>query len=307
VTKNSRGVVDVAKSFAERTRRHARATRQIAIGDVMLSQGMEKLSEPATPFIDLKKISLVYGEEDQTVALDRLDLSIDRGSFVAIVGPSGCGKSTLLKLISGLSLPTTGNVTIEGNRVDAPIDKVGMAFQNPLLMPWRTTLQNVLLPLEIVARNPVRYRRDEAQHIDKARQLLTSVGLKDFEAKYPWQLSGGMQQRASLCRAIIHSPEILLLDEPFAALDSFTREELWQAMQDLWLRDRFTAMLVTHDLREAVYLADVIYIMSGRPGRIIERQIVDFPRSRPIEITSSPRFVEIVDHLRRIVAGARAQ
>jgi NitT/TauT family transport system ATP-binding protein len=258
------------------------------------------------PFIDLKKISLVYGEDDQTLAIDRLDLSIDRGSFVAIVGPSGCGKSTLLKLVSGLALPTTGHVTVEGHPVSEPVDKVGMAFQNPLLLPWRTTLNNVLLPLEIVAGNPMRYRRDEMQHVEKARQLLASVGLADFESKFPWQLSGGMQQRASLCRAIIHNPEILLLDEPFGALDSFTREELWQAMQDLWLRDRFTAMLVTHDLREAVYLADVIYIMSGRPGRIIERQVVDFPRRRPIVITSDPRFVAIVDHLRTVVARARA-
>jgi NitT/TauT family transport system ATP-binding protein len=265
----------------------------------------EPLKSPPS-FIDLKKISLVYGEDDQTLAIDRLDLSIDRGSFVAIVGPSGCGKSTLLRLISGLALPTTGYVTVEGHRVSAPVDKVGMAFQNPLLMPWRTTLKNVLLPLEIVAGNPVRYRRDETQHVERARQLLASVGLADFEGKFPWQLSGGMQQRASLCRAIIHNPEILLLDEPFGALDSFTREELWQAMQDLWLRDRFTAVIVTHDLREAVYLADVIYVMSGRPGRIVERQVIDFPRRRPIEITSDPRFVAIIDHLRAIVARGRA-
>jgi len=256
-------------------------------------------------FISLEDVSLVYGEQEQTLALDKVDMSIDRGRFVAIVGPSGCGKSTLLKLVSGLVPPTGGNVSIDGKRVVRPVQNVGMAFQNPLLMPWRTTLKNIVLPLEIVARNPVRYRREEAQHVAKARQLLASIGLNGCEDKFPWQLSGGMQQRASLCRSIIHNPEILLLDEPFGALDSFTREELWQAMQDLWLRERFTAVLVTHDLREAVFLADVIYIMGGRPGNVIKRYEIDFERPRPIELLSNTRFMEIVQELRGFIAKAR--
>jgi NitT/TauT family transport system ATP-binding protein len=258
-------------------------------------------------FIDLQKVSLIYGEDEQTLAIDRLNISITRGSFVAIVGPSGCGKSTLLKLVSGLVPPTQGNVLIEGSKVTKPVQKVGMAFQNPLLMPWRTTLRNVVLPMEIVARNPIRFRREEAGHLAKARQLLASVGLRDFESKFPWQLSGGMQQRASLCRSIIHNPEILLLDEPFGALDSFTREELWQAMQDLWLKEKFTAMLVTHDLREAVFLADVIYVMSGRPGKIASRREVRFPRRRSIELMSDPEFTEIVQDLRQFMAEASNQ
>jgi NitT/TauT family transport system ATP-binding protein len=261
----------------------------------------------AAPFIDLKKVSLVYGEDDQTLAIDQLDVSIERGSFVAIVGPSGCGKSTLLKLVSGLVPATAGDVFIAGSKVTRPVQNVGMAFQNPLLMPWRTTLRNVVLPLEIVARNPVRFRREESRHLEKARQLLDSVGLRDFGEKFPWQLSGGMQQRASLCRAIIHNPEILLLDEPFGALDSFTREELWQAMQDLWLKEQFTAMLVTHDLREAIFLADVIYMMSGRPGRVLSKQLIDFPRPRSIELLSNPRFIELVHELRSVIASARSQ
>lgn len=256
-------------------------------------------------FISLEDVSLVYGEQEQTLALDKVDMSIDRGSFVAIVGPSGCGKSTLLKLVSGLVPPTGGNVSIDGKRIVRPVQNVGMAFQNPLLMPWRTTLKNIVLPLEIVARNPIRYRREEAQHVAKARQLLASVGLDGCEDKFPWQLSGGMQQRASLCRSIIHNPEILLLDEPFGALDSFTREELWQAMQDLWLRERFTAVLVTHDLREAVFLADVIYIMGGRPGNVIKRYEIDFERPRPIELLSNTHFMEIVQELRGFIAKAR--
>jgi len=256
-------------------------------------------------FIDLEDVSLIYGEQEQTLALDKVDMSVKRGNFVAIVGPSGCGKSTLLKLVSGLVPPTTGSVSINGSRVTRPVQSVGMAFQNPLLMPWRTTLKNIVLPLEIVARTPMRYRKHETEHIAKARQLLASVGLKGFEDKFPWQLSGGMQQRASLCRSIIHNPEILLLDEPFGALDSFTREELWQAMQDLWIRERFTAVLVTHDLREAVFLADIIYIMGGRPGNIIKRYEVDFPRPRSIDLMVNSQFLEIVQELRGFIADAR--
>jgi NitT/TauT family transport system ATP-binding protein len=273
----------------------------------MIQNAGSHSSQVSEPFIDLKKVSLIYGEKEQTLAIDRLNLSIDRGSFVAVVGPSGCGKSTLLKLISGLIPPSQGDVLIEGEKVTGPVQKVGMAFQNPLLMPWRTTLRNVVLPMEIVERNPIRFKKHQADHIAKARQLLASVGLKDFEKKFPWQLSGGMQQRASLCRSIIHNPEILMLDEPFGALDSFTREELWQSMQDLWLKEKFTALLITHDLREAVFLADVIYVMSGRPGKIVSRREVKFPRRRSIELMSDPAFTEIVQELRQFIAEARAQ
>jgi NitT/TauT family transport system ATP-binding protein len=273
----------------------------------MIQDVRSQSTQVSEPFIDLKKVSLIYGEKEQTLAIDRLNLSIDRGSFVAVVGPSGCGKSTLLKLISGLIPPTQGDVLIEGTKVTGPVQKVGMAFQNPLLMPWRTTLRNVVLPMEIVERTPLRFRKHQADHIAKARQLLASVGLKDFEKKFPWQLSGGMQQRASLCRSIIHNPEILMLDEPFGALDSFTREELWQSMQDLWLKEKFTALLITHDLREAVFLADVIYVMSGRPGKIVSRREVKFPRRRSIELMSDAAFTEIVQELRQFIAEARSQ
>jgi NitT/TauT family transport system ATP-binding protein len=276
-------------------------------GISMIQDVSSQSTQVSEPFIDLKKVSLIYGEKEQTLAIDRLSLSIDRGSFVAVVGPSGCGKSTLLKLISGLIPPSQGDVLIEGAKVTGPVQKVGMAFQNPLLMPWRTTLRNVVLPMEIVERNPIRFKKHQADHVAKARQLLASVGLKDFEKKFPWQLSGGMQQRASLCRSIIHNPEILMLDEPFGALDSFTREELWQSMQDLWLKEKFTALLITHDLREAVFLADVIYVMSGRPGKIVSRREVKFPRRRSIELMSDPAFIEIVQELRQFIAEARSQ
>ncbi len=258
--------------------------------------------------IDLRNVSLSYGDgPDQTLAVDRLNISVERRQFAAIVGPSGCGKSTLMKLVSGLLPATSGAVMVDGKLVTRPIRGVGMVFQNPMLMPWRTTLNNVLLPLEVVSRHRKRLRADRAGCVAEARGLLASVGLRDFEQKFPWQLSGGMQQRASLCRAIIHQPEILMLDEPFGALDSFTREELWQALQKLFLERGLTVVLVTHDLREALFLADVIYVMSGRPGRVVTRTVVDFPRPRTLDVALEPRFNEMVHDLRALIAAARVQ
>ena len=158
-----------------------------------------------------------------------------------------------------------------------------MAFQAPTLLPWRTTLDNVLLPLEIVEPYRSQFRARRAEYAERAKALLATVGLGGYEDKFPWELSGGMQQRASICRALIHEPKMLLLDEPFAALDAFTREELWNVLRDLWTLQRFNVILVTHDLREAAYLADTIYVMSKRPGRIVARQQVDLPRPRDLE------------------------
>jgi NitT/TauT family transport system ATP-binding protein len=181
-----------------------------------------------------------------------------------------------------------------------------MAFQNSTLLPWRTTLGNVLLPLEIVEPHASRFRRHRAEYVEKARALLELVGLADFQHKYPWELSGGMQQRASLCRALIHSPEMLLLDEPFGALDPFTREELWDVLQTLWLERRPTVVLVTHDLREAVYLADTIYLFSPRPGRVLSRTPVSLPRPRTLADTYRPEFIALTHELReQIVPGKR--
>jgi NitT/TauT family transport system ATP-binding protein len=174
-----------------------------------------------------------------------------------------------------------------------------MAFQNSNLLPWRTALQNVLLPLEIV--EPYRSSFDRQKFSEKAKDLLHSVGLAGFTEKHPWELSGGMQQRASICRALIHEPEILLLDEPFAALDAFTREELWAALRDLQAARKVTVMLVTHDLREAVFLADTVYVMSSRPGRIVRRREVPFPRPRELEVTYTSEFQGIVHELRSLI------
>ena len=249
-------------------------------------------------FVDLKDARLVYGGGGGTLAVDNASLSIARGEFVAIVGPSGCGKSTILKMVSGLLPPTSGVVTVEGQRVVRPRKDCGIAFQNPTLLPWRTTLSNILLSVEIAEEHAKKYRRDKKPYLDAARDLLATVGLLGFEDRFPWQLSGGMQQRASLCRALIHQPQLLLLDEPFAALDAFTREELWQVLQNLYDKHRFTVILVTHDLREAVFLADKIYIMSKRPGRIVSATKVDMQRPRTLEDCFNPRFVDMVHDLR---------
>jgi NitT/TauT family transport system ATP-binding protein len=225
--------------------------------------------------------------------------------FIAIVGPSGCGKSTFMKLCSGLRPPTRGTVVVNGQPVSGPLKIVGMAFQNATLLPWRTALENVLLPLEIVEPYRSSFKQKRAEYEARASALLKSVGLEGFERKFPWELSGGMQQRTSICRALVHEPKLLLLDEPFAALDAFTREELWCVLRDLWARNRFTVALVTHDLREATFLADTVYVMSKRPGRILARREIDLPRPRELEVTYTDRFAEIVLELREHIGRIR--
>jgi NitT/TauT family transport system ATP-binding protein len=257
--------------------------------------------------VDLDRVSMRYGEDEYgTLALHRTTLQVSAGEFVAVVGPSGCGKSTLMKVVTGLWPATAGTVRVSGREVVAPLNIVGMAFQNPTLLPWRTTLANVMLPLEIVAPHCSRLKRERAAYEAKARDLLALVGLKGFEDHFPWQLSGGMQQRASLCRALIHDPSLLMLDEPFASLDMFTREELWLALQDLWLARKPTVVLVTHDLREAALLSDRVLVMSARPGRIVAERLVDLPRPRTLEMTYDAYSVALVHELREHISSARS-
>lgn len=186
--------------------------------------------------VEIDNVDMRYGGTAGTLAVSGLNLTVDKGEFAAVVGPSGCGKSTLMKLVTGLHIPQKGNVIVAGRQVTEPVSIVGMAFQNPTMLPWRTTLENILLPLEIVEKHRRRLRAHRAEYVAKAERLLEIVGLKGFGSKYPWQLSGGMQQRANLCRALIHEPELLMLDEPFGALDAFTREELWCVIRDLQRR-----------------------------------------------------------------------
>ena len=253
----------------------------------------------STPLVSIRDVTLTYGQGDDAIlAVQNLSLDIDKGDFVAVVGPSGCGKSSLMKLVTGLLTPTAGEIRVGGEKVTRPISGVGMAFQNSTLMPWRTTLDNIMLPFEIVEPHKRQSRAEKAKYVAQAEQLLATVGLGNFGKKYPWELSGGMQQRANLCRALVHQPELLMLDEPFGALDAFTREELWAVMQNLWLQKRFTAVLVTHDLREAVYLSDTVYVISHRPGRVIYSAKVDLPRPRTLETTFETSFIDIVHALR---------
>ncbi len=234
--------------------------------------------------------------------LDDLTISIPEGAFCAVVGPSGCGKSTLTRLIAGLMKPDRGEVWLHGERVKSPRKTVGMAFQNPVMLEWRTILENVMLPLEIVAPSMPRAQREK-----RARDLLALVGLSAFEGKRPSQLSGGMRQRASLCRAIVHKPEVLIMDEPFGALDAFTREDLWQLMHRLRAEEPFTGLLITHDLRESVYLADEIIVLSDRPAHVQYRMTVDLPSPRPIEMLYEAGSVEKLAILRQQIEIAQGR
>jgi NitT/TauT family transport system ATP-binding protein len=257
--------------------------------------------------IELSQATVTFGRGASAVpALSETSLKIRDGEFLALVGPSGCGKSTILKLASGLVRPTTGAVIVGGREVAAKALRIGMAFQNPTMLPWLTIERNVMLPLKIVQPFRADYGREKRGAFrDKAHALLAQVGLKDFAGKYPWQLSGGMLQRANLCRALIHEPRLLLLDEPFGALDQFTREELWAILQELWLTHRPTVLLVTHDLREAGFLASRICVMSARPGCILDDSEIGFARPRSIAMTFEPDFVALNQRLRDLIVDAR--
>ncbi|AOZ70442.1 nitrate/sulfonate/bicarbonate ABC transporter ATP-binding protein [Rhodobacter xanthinilyticus] len=255
-----------------------------------------------TKFIDIKGVKHAYKTRNGLLpVLDGLDVEVGQGEFCAVVGPSGCGKSTLTRLVSGLMRPDGGAVVLDGQEVSSPRKTVGMAFQNPVMLEWRTILENVMLPLEIVA---PKMPRAEAEA--RAEHLLAMVGLKGFEKKRPSELSGGMRQRASLCRAIVHKPQVLIMDEPFGALDNFTREDLWQTMRDLRAAEPFTCILITHDLRESVFLGDQVIVLSGRPARTQYVLDVDLPADRTIDILYEPKAVEMLHLLRdqiRIAQG----
>jgi len=259
-----------------------------------------------TASVDIGAVTLTYkGASGGVLALQGTTLNVRRGEFAAVVGPSGCGKSSLMKLVTGLVPPDSGEIVIFGDKVRGPVKIAGMAFQNANLLPWRKVLDNVMLPLEIVRPHRGRFRQHKEEYREQGRALLKTVGLDGFADRFPWELSGGMQQRVSLCRSLIHEPALLMLDEPFAALDAFTREELWCVLRDLWQKLGFTVILVTHDLREAAFLADTIHVMSARPGRIVLSKPVDLPRPRDLDICFEPRFTEIVHELRAKIAEVR--
>ncbi|MFK7889325.1 MAG: ABC transporter ATP-binding protein [Granulosicoccus sp.] len=264
------------------------------------------MTQISQPFVEIDNVDVVYGAADDGVtALRQASFTVAEGGFAAVVGPSGCGKSSLMRLVTGLMPATQGQIRVAGEQVDGPLKIAGMAFQNATLLPWRSTLENVMLPLEIVEPHRSRIRSHRQEYTDRAMALLDSVGLADFADNAPYELSGGMQQRTSLCRALIHEPALLMLDEPFAALDAFTREELWGVLQGLWLERKFTVILVTHDLREATYLADHIHVMSARPGRIVATREVPLAFPRSLDDTFRPDFIAIAQELRDHISRER--
>jgi NitT/TauT family transport system ATP-binding protein len=262
---------------------------------------------PAESAVSLRDVGFDYVTRDERTvqALEGVSLEIPRGATVAFVGPSGCGKSTLLKLIAGLLPVTRGRLVVDGQPVVGPLKNVGMAFQNPVLLPWRTVLSNLLLPLEILRENRDPRTPERAAWRERARTLLQAVGLDGAEGRQPRELSGGMRQRVSLCRALIHQPALLLLDEPFAALDAFTREEMWELHQALGRDRAFTGVLVTHDLREAIFLADAIYVLAGHPGRIAHAHELALPRPRSLAQVYGVEGSELMRRLREQIRPDR--
>lgn len=229
-----------------------------------------------------------------TLALDHVDLTIAEHEFFTIVGPSGCGKSTLLLLTAGLLHPSAGTLLVDGQAVRGAYTNAGITFQNHNLLEWRSVLRNVLLPLEI-------RRTENAHFLARAKQLLELVGLAGFEDHYPHQLSGGMRQRAALCRALVCDLPLLLMDEPFGALDALSREEHQLMLQEVWLRERKTVLLITHDVREAILLSDRVAVMSPRPGRILDIIDIDLPRPRGQDVSETPAFIDYVRRIRALL------
>jgi NitT/TauT family transport system ATP-binding protein len=235
---------------------------------------------------------------DEVIALEDVSLEIGANELVCLVGPSGCGKSTLLRLVAGLLAPSRGAITIDGSVVSEPRADTGIVFQAPTLLPWATVLDNVLFPVDMMGRLDAAARA-------RARDLLALVGLAGFEGKYPRELSGGMQQRAGICRALVHDPAILLMDEPFGALDALTREELTIEVMRIWREQPKTILFVTHSIPEAVLLADRVVVLSARPGRVAEIVDVRLPRPRDFDMEARHEFQSSTHRIRELIFGGR--
>jgi NitT/TauT family transport system ATP-binding protein len=250
-------------------------------------------SGAARPLLHVAGLEKIYATKDgeSIHALKDVNLDIGAGEFISVVGPSGCGKTTLLKILAGILARSSGEVAMQGQSLSGPSRELGTVFQAPVLLPWRTVLQNVMVPIEV-------QKRDRARFGERARQLLAMVGLTGFENKYPGELSGGMQQRVGICRALVHDPSFLLMDEPFGALDAMTREQMNEELQRIWTESRKTVLLVTHSIPEAVYLADRVVVMTPRPGRIVDVIAVDLPRPRTLAMHNTPEFGRFVARIR---------
>jgi NitT/TauT family transport system ATP-binding protein len=252
-------------------------------------------SAPGRSEIDLVGVSKVYGRgSDAVQALDDISLSVAHNEFVSVLGPSGCGKSTLVLLLAGLLSPSRGTITVQGQRVDGPRRTNGIVFQNAVMLPWRTVIDNVLLPIDLMGENIRDYRA-------RARELLEIAGIADFAERLPHELSGGMRQRAGICRALIQDPDLLLMDEPFSALDAMTRDEMNLELLRIWERDRKTVIFITHSISEAVFLSDRVVVMSKRPAQIVDDISIRLPRPRAVELQETPQFNELRAHIRGLI------
>jgi NitT/TauT family transport system ATP-binding protein len=253
----------------------------------------------ASELLSVADVSKEYEtrEGDQISALAQVSLTLADGEFVSVVGPSGCGKSTLLKIIAGIEPSTRGEVIYRGQAVHRPQRGMGVVFQTPVLLPWLTVIENVLLPVRVL-----RLPRKPAE--ERARTLIARVGLGGFERKYPFELSGGMQQRVGIARSLIHDPGLLLMDEPFGALDALTRERMSLELQRIWIAHRKTVFFITHSILESVFLSDRVLVMSARPGRIIEELVIPFPRPRGFDLGANPQFNDLVSRIRDLLGAS---
>jgi len=254
-------------------------------------------SEPLEPDIHVRVRDLDKSYElpqgDTVAALRHIDLDIRRGEFVSVVGPSGCGKSTLLKCIAGIADVSAGAIHVDGRLVADPPDNMAIVFQRDILLDWRTVIDNVLFPIEI-------RRQRKEEHLARAHDLLALIGLAGYERRHPWELSGGQRQRVAICRALIQEPQLLLMDEPFGALDALTRDELNLELQRLWMSTHKTVLFITHSIGEAVLLSDHVVVMAAAPGRILERIAVDLPRPRTLDARETPEFGRYARHIRAL-------
>jgi len=247
--------------------------------------------------LDIDKVNVTYKSRRGDVnALSDLSFRVRRGEFVSVLGPSGCGKSTLLRLASGLMQPTSGELRLNGDAIMSPRPDVGIVFQKPTLLPWKSVLNNVLVPIRAL-------KKSNKDYTQTAMDLLRLVGLQDFPNHFPNELSGGMQQRVAIARGFIHDPNLLLMDEPFAALDAMTRESMMLELQKIWMSKRKSVLFITHSIPEAVFLSDRIIVMSSRPGRVMHEIEVNIPRPRNIEDMGSAAFTELASKLRRLFIG----
>lgn len=287
-------------------------TEATGVGDVSVDPESEQAGPSSVPMygdsaaggIRVESLSKTYQDRvrgQQIEALTDLSFSIGRGQFVAVVGPSGCGKTTLLKILAGLVSPSDGSISVGSSEIHGPDQSMGVVFQEPTLLPWRTVLSNLMVPVTVLGLKP------REAYLDRARSLLDLVGLEDFARRYPFELSGGMQQRVALCRGLIHDPPVLLLDEPFGALDALTREELNFALLDIWEQTQKTICLVTHDIREAVLMADRILILSSRPGYIVADIRIDLARPRSIETMADQAFGKLAVHVRSFLTSRKRE